>query len=142
MSQPGTATWLISDRAEAVVGVVRISFQTSSVVPETDSKLTTYTNRLIPTGQFEDRSIPVMAGLVPAISGQFRHAGDGGRASFFRAPGITREAPGVLRLISHRLTTRQRAGSRLQALPRCRLVVAHAPAAERAQCYVFSLSRP
>jgi len=31
----------------------------------------------------------VMAGLVPAISGQFRHAGDGGKASFFRAPGIT-----------------------------------------------------
>jgi len=27
--------------------------------------------RLIPTGEFEDRSIPVMAGLVPAISGQF-----------------------------------------------------------------------
>ena len=26
---------------------------------------------LIPTGEFEDRSIPVMAGLVPAISGQF-----------------------------------------------------------------------
>jgi len=30
-----------------------------------------------------------MAGLVPAISGQFRDIGDGGRASFFRAPGIT-----------------------------------------------------
>jgi len=30
----------------------------------------------------------VTAGLVPAISGQFRHAGDSARASFFRALGI------------------------------------------------------
>ena len=29
----------------------------------------------------------VMAGLVPAISGQFRHASDDGRASFFPALG-------------------------------------------------------
>jgi hypothetical protein len=30
----------------------------------------------------------VMAGLVPAISGQFRHASDGGTTSFFRAHGV------------------------------------------------------
>ena len=38
---------------------------------------------------------PVMAGLVPAISRQFRHAGDGGRESFFRPPAIVPAGPTI-----------------------------------------------
>jgi hypothetical protein len=46
----------------------------SSLRPNTASTTSGTIRRikvLIPTGEFEDRSIPVMAGLVPAISGQF-----------------------------------------------------------------------
>ena len=55
------------------------------------------------------RSRPnVMAGLVPAISGQFRDIGDGGRASFFRAPGIRASSPSTCQQIL--FTTKPRSG--------------------------------